>query len=119
MKKHVTLKLAVIMITAVALLFPLSGWGQQKKPLPVKKKFKIVKPFKPCGIRLDSLSTYTGAPGDVFYMNGQWGRTQGTKLPCINKGGQNRLIVLAWTSTKLKVNSTALVTGHNCRLPNG
>ncbi len=103
MKKNATLKLAVIMITAAALLFPVTGWGQQKKRIPAKKKFKIVKPAKPCGIRLDSLSTYAGAPGDVFYMNGQWGRAQGTKLPCINKGGQNRLIVLAWTSTKLKV----------------
>jgi hypothetical protein len=60
-------------------------------------------PGEPCGIRLDKLSTNQGHPGDVFEMYGVWGATQGIKLPCINRGGMNKLIVLSWSNTTLKV----------------
>ena len=58
---------------------------------------------QPCGIRLDRLSATRGRPGSTFRMYGRWGRRQGTKIPCINKGGMNRLIVKRWTSTTLEV----------------
>jgi hypothetical protein len=58
---------------------------------------------QPCGINLASLSKTSGFPGDTFEMNGTWGPTQGTKLPCINMGGMNLLEVLTWTPTKLTV----------------
>ena len=58
---------------------------------------------QPCGINLTSLSKTSGYPGDAFEMNGTWGATQGTKVPCINMGGMNKLEVLAWSATQLKV----------------
>ncbi|MDC0358520.1 hypothetical protein OAO01_06860 [Oligoflexia bacterium] len=61
------------------------------------------KSYKPCGISLKSFSTTRAAPGDTFEMYGKWGAEQGVKLPCINKGGQNRLEVLAWSDSVLKV----------------
>jgi hypothetical protein len=61
------------------------------------------KPGQPCGINLVSLSKTSGYPDDTFEMNGTWGATQGTKLPCINKGTLNKLQVLTWTPTKLTV----------------
>lgn len=82
--------LTVLALAVAVLLFPMAVEGQKK-------------PYKPCGIRLDSLSHTSGVPGDVFKMIGTWGPTQGTKIPCINKGGMNRLIVLAWSGTVLKV----------------
>jgi hypothetical protein len=56
-----------------------------------------------CGIYFKSLSTASGFPGDTFKMYGTWGPTQGTKTPCINKGGPNKLIVLSWSNTVLHV----------------
>jgi len=56
-----------------------------------------------CGINLASLSKSSGYPGDTFVMNGTWGPTQGTKIPCINMGGMNVLEVVTWTATKLTV----------------
>jgi len=56
-----------------------------------------------CGINLASLSKSSGYPGDTFEMNGTWGATQGTKIPCINMGGMNTLEVVTWTATKLTV----------------
>ncbi|MCP5049554.1 MAG: hypothetical protein GY940_20460, partial [bacterium] len=58
---------------------------------------------KHCGIKLKSLSHTSGYPGGTFKMYGVWGPTQGTKLPCINKGGQNKLIVVSWSNTTLLV----------------
>jgi len=59
---------------------------------------------QPCGINLTSLSKTKGFPGEDFYMIGTWGPAQGTKLPCINKGGMNKLEVIPpWNSTKLHV----------------
>jgi len=58
---------------------------------------------KPCNIELKSLSMQSGVPGDVFIMYGTWGISQGTKIPCINKGKMNRLTVLSWTDSALKV----------------
>ncbi len=63
---------------------------------------------KPCGIYLKSLSKTSGLPGDIFNMYGTWGPTQGTKIPCINKGTMNKLIVMSWSNNNLKV-----------RIPNG
>jgi hypothetical protein len=56
-----------------------------------------------CGIIFKSLSKTSGYPGDTFKMYGKWGPTQGTKTPCINKGGPNKLIVLSWSDTVLEV----------------
>ncbi len=56
-----------------------------------------------CGIIFKSLSKTSGFPGDTFKMYGTWGPTQGTKTPCINKGGPNKLIVLSWSNTVLHV----------------
>lgn len=101
MKTKEKLKAAVIMVAIVVLLMPVTGWGQSS--LKSIKNLKGKKPYKPCGIRFDRMSRASGAPGDVFTMYGQWGATQGTKLPCINKGGMNKLIVLNWTPTAIKV----------------
>jgi hypothetical protein len=60
-------------------------------------------PGQNCGINLASLSKTSGFAGDTFEMNGTWGPTQGTKVPCINKGGENHLQVVSWTPTKLTV----------------
>lgn len=86
--------LLIVAAVAIGLLIPVMGVAQTKKP---------TKPYKPCGISLTSLSTYHGAPGDVFKMIGNWGPTQGTKIPCINKGGMNKLIVLGWSNSVIKV----------------
>jgi hypothetical protein len=59
--------------------------------------------YQPCGISLTSLTQTSGKPGDSFGMAGVWGDTQGTKIPCINKGSMNRLEVLHWSSTGIKV----------------
>lgn len=56
-----------------------------------------------CGIFFKSLSQTSGYPGDTFKMYGTWGAVQGTKTPCINKGGPNKLIVLSWSNTVLDV----------------
>jgi len=78
---------------------------------------------KPCGIRFTSMSKNSGYPGDTFYMYGTWGTTQGTKLPCINKGRLNKLIVLSWSNSKLKVRIPTYLTpgvyrvGVYCRYP--
>ena len=60
---------------------------------------------QPCGINLTSLSKSSGYPGDTFEMTGTWGATQGTKIPCINMGNMNKLIVVmgGWSATKLTV----------------
>lgn len=60
-------------------------------------------PGEPCGIRLDRLSRNQAHAGDVFEMYGIWGATQGLKLPCINKGGMNKLGVVSWSNTTLQV----------------
>lgn len=69
----------------------------------MKVKGDVPGTAKPCGIKFTSMSKNSGYPGDTFIMYGTWGTTQGTKLPCINKGGMNKLIVLTWTNSKLKV----------------
>jgi hypothetical protein len=56
-----------------------------------------------CRIRLHSLSKTSGAPGDTFEMYGIWGETQGAKTPSINKGGSNKLEVLSWSNSVIKV----------------
>lgn len=86
--------LMMVAVIALGLLFPAVGAAQVKKP---------AKKYKPCGIHLSSLSKSFGAPGDVFKMVGTWGPAQGTKIPCINKGGMNKLIVLGWSNTVIKV----------------
>jgi hypothetical protein len=58
---------------------------------------------QPCGISLTSLSATSGMPGGTFEMIGTWGPSQGTKIPCINMGGMNKLEVVSWSSTVLKV----------------
>ncbi|MGD1146489.1 MAG: hypothetical protein ABR961_00890 [Thermoanaerobaculaceae bacterium] len=60
-------------------------------------------PGQNCLINLASLSKTSGYPGDTFEMVGTWGATQGTKIPCINKGGETHLQVVTWTATKLTV----------------
>ncbi len=60
-------------------------------------------PGQNCGINLASLSKSSGFAGDTFEMNGTWGATQGSKVPCINKGGENHLQVVTWTAAKLTV----------------
>lgn len=71
--------------------------------IKVKGSVPVTEEPEPCGISFTSMSKNSGYPGDIFVMNGTWGTTQGTKLPCINKGGMNKLIVLTWTNSKLKV----------------
>lgn len=56
-----------------------------------------------CRISLHSLSKTSGAPGDTIEMYGVWGETQETKTPCINKGGANKLEVLSWGNSVIKV----------------
>ncbi len=51
-----------------------------------------------CKIKISSLSTQTAAPGDKLQLHGSWGETRDTKLPVINKGGQNELQVLSWSA---------------------
>ncbi len=58
--------------------------------------------YKPCGVRLDSLSVAKGAPGDTFEMRGSWGSAQGEKIPAINKGNMNRLEVIGWGESVIK-----------------
>ncbi len=82
--------LTVVVILSALLLFTIGLNGQTKK-------------YKPCGISLKSLSRTSGAPGTVFKMVGTWGPRQGSKIPCINKGGMNKLIVLHWSNRVLKV----------------
>ena len=55
-----------------------------------------------CKIQLKSLSKTSGAPGDTFEMYGIWEETQGLKKPCINKGGENKLEILAWSNSVIK-----------------
>jgi hypothetical protein len=86
-----TLKSITAAVIVLGLLLPVMSWGQAKKR------------YKPCGISLTSLSHTSGAPGTVFKMYGAWGATQGTKIPCINKGGMNRLIVVGWSNSAIKV----------------
>jgi hypothetical protein len=91
MKQRDILKTTLITLTVLGLLLPSSTWAQKQKK------------YKPCGINLTSLSHTAGAPGSVFKLYGRWGSTQGTKIPCINKGGMNRLIVLHWSNSAIKV----------------
>lgn len=56
-----------------------------------------------CRIRLESLSKSSGVPGDTFEMHGVWGETQGAQTPSINKGGSNKLEVLSWSNSTIKV----------------
>jgi hypothetical protein len=58
---------------------------------------------KPCGISLTGLSKTSGYPGETFRLLGTWGATQGPKIPCINKGKMNKLIVLGWSNTAIRV----------------
>ncbi len=81
----------IVFVVTAALLFFSMGVSAQDKP------------YKPCGISLTSLSKSSGVPGDVFKMIGTWGPVKGTKIPCINKGGMNRLIVLSWSNSVIKV----------------
>jgi hypothetical protein len=69
--------------------------------------------YQPCGIKLTKLSKTSGAPGEEFEMYGIWGDSQGAKIPCINKGKMNKLIVLSWSNTVLKVKiPTGLAAGQ-------
>lgn len=86
----VRLTVIVFLVTAALLFSAMEVSGQEKK-------------YKPCGISLTSLDKTSGVPGDVFKMFGTWGTTQGTKIPCINKGGMNKLIVLGWSNSVIKV----------------
>ena len=81
---------------------------ETKKKLYLEKFVRVKytypgKGYQPCGIRLTSLSKTSGYPGDTFKMIGTWGATKGTKIPCINKGNMNKLIVLNWSPSELKV----------------
>lgn len=78
---------------------------------------------RPCGIKFTSMSKNSGYPGNTFKMYGTWGATQGTKIPCINKGKLNKLIVLSWSNSRLKVRIPTYLTpgvyrvGVYCRYP--
>lgn len=56
---------------------------------------------EPCRLSLHSLSKTSGAPGDLFEMNGEWGQRSEMKVPSINKGGSNNLEVVSWTERVL------------------
>lgn len=94
-----------------------NGWQavQILSPNPVtsnKAAFSLICGSVGCGIYFKSLSKTSGYPGDTFKMYGKWGPTQGTKTPCINKGGPNKLIVLSWSDTVLHVKiPTGLAAG--------
>jgi hypothetical protein len=91
------LTVTVFLLTAALLLFSMAVSGQETR-------------YKPCGINLTSLSKTSGVPGDTFEMYGTWGTKQGAKIPCINKGGMNRLIVLSWSNSVIKVKIPAGLT---------
>lgn len=101
MRKKSAFKMFVL--STVLLLLVTVGWGQKKT-------------YKPCGISLTSLSKTSGVPGDTFKMYGTWGATQGTKIPCINKGGMNKLIVLSWSNTVIKVKIPAGLAPGNYKV---
>jgi len=89
--KNIFKTMLPVLFLAAALLLPTrTGQAQEKN-------------YQPCGITLTSLSHHSGAPGDEFKLYGTWGPTQGSKIPCINKGGMNKLIVLNWTASAIKV----------------
>lgn len=56
-----------------------------------------------CCLKMTSISKTSGYPGDTFEMHGQFGANQGVKMPTLNKGQGNELIVVSWSHTKLVV----------------
>lgn len=60
------------------------------------------KSFEPCGISLKSISKVAGYPGDIIELFGQWGDSQGEKLPLINKGKPHDLEVISWSNSIIK-----------------
>lgn len=60
------------------------------------------KSFEPCGISLISISKVAGYPGDTIELFGQWGDSQGEKLPLINKGKPHDLEVISWSNSIIK-----------------
>ena len=63
----------------------------------------VKKNYEPCGISLKSISKVSGFPGDTIELLGQWGDSQGEKLPCINKDKSNDLEVISWSDSIVKV----------------
>ncbi len=63
---------------------------------------------KPCGIKLTSINKKSAKPDDTIQIYGVWGKEQGEKVPAINDGHLNELIVLKWTNNKI----TAKIPEH-------
>ncbi len=56
-----------------------------------------------CKIRFNSMSKTYGAPGDTFEMYGTWEETQGSKTAGINMGKGNKLEIISWSNSVIKV----------------
>ena len=56
-----------------------------------------------CDIKFDSMSLKEGQIGDTFLMYGQWGDTQGEKLPAINRASLEPLEVVSWSNSQVTV----------------
>ena len=63
---------------------------------------------KPCGIKLTSINKKSAKPGETIQLSGIWGKEQGEKVPAINDGYLNELIVLKWSNKKI----TAKIPEH-------
>lgn len=64
--------------------------------------FSWAEAYEPCGVNLESVRPSSGEPGTEIELIGKWGDTQGKKIPCINKGGSNRLEILEWTDRVIR-----------------
>lgn len=56
-----------------------------------------------CKIQFDSMSRTSGAPGDTFEMYGIWEENQGNKTAGINRGRGNKLEIISWSNSVIKV----------------
>lgn len=61
------------------------------------------KDVEACGIRLTSINKNTAHAGEVIKLTGLWGKKQGDKVPAINDGYLNELVVLKWSNKIITV----------------
>lgn len=56
-----------------------------------------------CGIALGELISSAAAQGQELELHGDWGDSQGSKVPCLNRGGSNILPVISWNPEVIRV----------------
>lgn len=56
-----------------------------------------------CKIQFNSISKTSGSPGDTFEMYGKWEENQGNKTAGINRGRGNKLEIISWSNSVIKV----------------